>query len=166
MPPPIEIARWTVAAGFALVLIMACVADVKSRRIPNWTVATIIALFIPWIFVGQSVSITLSLAAAGVGFLSGLSLYAFGYLGAGDSKLITAVALFVGLAKLPQFALAVAVAGGILALIFILLRSRRVLFMLNSLGRKNPERNIPYGVAIAAGAILIVFGGLLGIPVR
>jgi prepilin peptidase CpaA len=122
MPALIEIARWTVAAAFALILILASATDVKYRRIPNWTVVAI--LYIPWIFVGQGVSLGLSFAASAIAFFAGVTLYALGLLGAGDSKLITAVALFIGLAKLPQFALATAVAGGILALVMILSHPR------------------------------------------
>jgi prepilin peptidase CpaA len=161
----IEIARWTVAAAFALILILASATDIKYRRIPNWTVVAIVVLYIPWIFVGQGVSLGPSLAAAAIAFFAGVTLYALGLLGAGDSKLITAVALFIGLAKLLQFALATTVAGGILALIMILSHPARVLVMLNMRGHGDFGRNVPYGVAIAVGALLIVFGGLLHIPI-
>jgi prepilin peptidase CpaA len=161
----IEIARWIVAAAFVLILIWASATDIKYRRIPNWTVVAIVILYIPWIFVGPGVSLSLSFAAGAIAFFTGVTLYALGLLGAGDSKLITAVALFVGLAKLPQFALATAVAGGILALVMILSQPKRVLVMLNMRGRADFGRNVPYGVAIAVGALLIVFGGLLHIPI-
>ena len=163
--PPIEIARWIVAALFALVLTVAGVTDIKSRRIPNWTVAAVIALYIPWFFAGQGGPLALSLAAALIGFLASVSLYAFGLLGAGDSKLLTAVALFIGLGRLLQFALATAVAGGVLALIVICSRPASALVVLHMRGRADFGRNVPYGVAIAAGAMLIVFGGLLGIRI-
>jgi hypothetical protein len=39
----IEIARWTVAAAFALILILASATDIKYRRIPNWTVVAIVS---------------------------------------------------------------------------------------------------------------------------
>jgi hypothetical protein len=37
--------------------------------------------------------------------------------------------------------------------------------MLNMRGHADFGRNVPYGVAIAVGALLIVFGGLLRIPI-
>ena len=42
----IEIGRWAVAAVLTGLLIFASVSDVRSRRIPNWTVLAIGALFL------------------------------------------------------------------------------------------------------------------------
>src|SRR5690348_11960113 len=104
MPAAIEVARWAVAGLFLLTLVIASVMDIKYRRIPNWAVVALIVLFVPWIFVGQPVSILGSLTAAAIVFALGIALYAFKLWGAGDSKLITAVALFVGLDRMLQFA--------------------------------------------------------------
>jgi hypothetical protein len=74
----IEIARWTVAAAFALIPILASATDIKYRRIPNWTVVAIVILYIPWIFVGPGVSLGLSFAAAANAFFAGVTFYALG----------------------------------------------------------------------------------------
>jgi len=162
--PLIEAARWVVAGLLASVLVVACVTDIKQRIIPNWTVAAVIALYVPWVFIGQGVSVPLSLAAAAIALLATVPFCAFGLLGPGDSKLFTAVALFAGLGKLGELSLATAMAGGILALVMILSHPTRVLVMVSMRGRASFGQNVPYGVAIASGALVVVFGGLFGIP--
>lgn len=162
--PLIEVARWVVAGLLASVLVVACVTDIKQRIIPNWTVATVIGLYVPWVFIGQSASVPLSLAAAAIALLATVPFCAFGLLGPGDSKLFTAVALFVGLGKLVELSLATAMAGGVLALVMILSHPTRALVLLSMRGRANFGQNVPYGVAIVAGTFVVVFGGLFGDP--
>jgi prepilin peptidase CpaA len=161
MPAAIEAARWIVAGLFAINLFIASLSDIRYRRIPNWSVVVLLVLFIPWIFVGPEVSLPLSLAAFAIFFAVGVALYAFGIWGAGDSKLIAAVALFVGWDRLLLFLFATAVCGGILALAIILLHSPRVVTMLKLRRAEDSARNVPYGVAIAAGAALAVFTRML-----
>jgi prepilin peptidase CpaA len=84
-------------------------------------------------------------------------LYAFGIIGAGDSKLATAVALFAGLARLPQFMIYMSLTGGVLVLCMLVAQPARVLVLLQMRGRGGLERGVPYGVAIAvAGAMLLL----------
>ena len=149
MPPAIETARWIVAGLFAILLVIASVSDIRYRLIPNWSVLALLALFIPWIFVGPDVSVVLSLARFATFFAAGVALYAFGIWGAGDSKLMAAVALFISWDQLQLFLFATALCGGILALAIIVIRRWWAI-----------ERTVPYGVAIAAGAVLAVFNGM------
>jgi len=162
MPEAIDIARWIVVGLFLLILIIASVTDVRHRRIPNWTVLALIVLFIPWIFVGQAVSIQGSVAAAAIVFVLGIALYALRVWGAGDSKLIAAVALFVGFDRMLQFAFATAVFGGILALMIVLSNTAQLMAML---GKKESVHTVPYGVAIAVGAALTVLRSMIFAPV-
>ena len=160
MPEAIDVARWIVAALFLVILTIASVTDVKHRRIPNWTVLALIVLFIPWIFVGPEVSVLLSLSAFAIFMAAGIVIYAFGIWGAGDSKLIAAVALFVGWGRIPMFLFATALAGGILALVIILWHAPPLRAMLNIPRPDDARRNVPYGVAIAAGAAFALFSKL------
>lgn len=158
----IEAARWIVAGLFAIVLTIASISDIRYRRIPNWCVVVLLALFIPWIFVGPEVSVLPCIIAFVIFFAVGVILYAFGIWGAGDSKLIAAAALFVGWDRLLLFLFATAVAGGILALVIMIFHAQRVLAMLNMRRPADPRpANVPYGVAIAAGAALAFFSNLL-----
>jgi prepilin peptidase CpaA len=158
-PSPLDAARWVVAALFVAVIAVAAMSDIRRRRIPNWTVLAVAALFGVWAFVGPEVSLASSLAAAGIVLLTTGVLYAFGLLGAGDSKLMTAVALFAGLEHLVQFVLVTVIAGGVLALASLVVQQARIFAMIRS--RSDFGRGIPYGVAIAiAGAI--VMGSFIG----
>jgi prepilin peptidase CpaA len=116
MPALIEVARWTTLLLVCLVLTIAGASDVRTRRIPNWTVLAIVALFCAWYFVGPAVPILSALGAALVVFIGSFALYSFGIVGAGDSKLATSVALFAGIARLPEFILYMSLTGGVLVL--------------------------------------------------
>lgn len=154
MPAATDILLWSSAVLFSLVLAFAAVCDVRERRIPNWTVIAIAVLAVPWILAQPSMPFATSLAAAGIAFLVTLPLYAFRVVGAGDSKLATAVALFVGLHYLPEAALMTALAGGALAVFTLMADPKRALVMIQTRFKANYGRGIPYGVAIALAGIV------------
>jgi prepilin peptidase CpaA len=156
MAPIIEIARWTVVILFSLVLGFAAFSDIKDRRIPNWTVLAVAALFVAWVFVGPGVSIVASLEAALIVFVLSVVFYLLKIVGAGDSKLITVVTLFMGPRLLPEFALITALAGGALAVFSLALNPTRTLVMIKMHFRGEFGRGIPYGVAIALGGIATI----------
>jgi len=88
----------------------------------------------------------------------GTPLFAAGKMGGGDVKLFAALGLWVNFSGAISLIAAVFIAGGILALGFLasrLLPSRR-----ERAGIKS--RQIPYGIAIVAGAAL-VFAGQMGL---
>lgn len=157
MPPLIEVARWATVLLVCFVLAVAGASDVRTRRIPNWTVLATAGLFGVWFFVGPSTPILSSLGAALIIFVCSCALYSFGIVGAGDSKLATAVALFAGIARLPEFIFYMSLVGGVLALCTLAAQPVRALAMLQMRGRGALERGVPYGVAIAvAGAMLLL----------
>jgi prepilin peptidase CpaA len=153
MPHIIEIVRIAIIAAFILVLTTAAVSDIRRRTIPNWSVVAIVLLFIVWAMVGPSVSLLGSLGAAMLMLLITIPLYAFRVIGAGDSKLIAAVALFVGWPHLPQFLLMTALAGGVIAIISLLLDPRHATVLLQTGLRAGMGRGVPYGVAIALAGV-------------
>lgn len=142
-------------------LIAAAVYDAATLTIPNWISLALIALFplaavasgIGWASAGIHV-------AVGVGALAvGVALFAAGVIGGGDAKLFAAVALYVGAAWFANFLIAMAFAGGALALGVAALR------MVPKYGIALPPRlghlvsgkaGIPYGVAIAAGGLFVL----------
>jgi prepilin peptidase CpaA len=157
MPPAAaEMLRWLVLFLLSILLVIVSISDIRNRRIPNWTVLAIGALFLPWIFLGPHISILSSLEAAGIVLVSSIGLYAFRIIGAGDSKLLTATALFVGLSQLPQFLVLVALAGGVIAAISLVARPTRAMVMLHMRGKGDFGRGIPYGVAIAIATLCIM----------
>jgi prepilin peptidase CpaA len=82
-------------------------------------------------------------------------MFAAGKLGGGDVKLLASAGLWFDLAGALWLLVAVALAGGVLALLVLVLRTidwsdekrRRVVLL-------RPGGGIPYGVAIAAGALI------------
>jgi prepilin peptidase CpaA len=151
--------------------------DIRLRRIPNaLTVAGLgVALLL------RSVNGVDSLADgfAGAGFAVVLALipFAFGLLGGGDVKLLGAVGGFMGAEHLFGALLAIALAGGVLALLEAL-RRRAVLVVVSrsfaavkhlmlfgrfgmGLTLESPEAiTVPYGVAIAVGSLAWWFTGM------
>jgi prepilin peptidase CpaA len=158
MPPQlIEIARWVVAGLFTFVLAIAAGSDFKHHRIPNWTVLAVILLFVGWAFAEPSTSWTSAFEAAGIALLLTVVLYLFKFIGAGDSKLFTSIALFVGMGYLPLFAFATAVVGGAMAVVSLAVEPRRALVMFQMRGKGDFGRKIPYGVAIAVAGLYTFF---------
>jgi prepilin peptidase CpaA len=153
----------------AAALLSAAGSDLLRRRIPN--------LFCLWVAGFALVSQALALApeelwrplAAGtVSFALLLPLWQRRLLGGGDLKLFVATSLWAGLDGLLQLALAVALAGGVLALLVLAAETARtrllpllatmpwvcVFVPAAALTESSESRaSLPYGVAIAAGAI-------------
>lgn len=150
-----EALPWVTPAVFAAMLIIAAVMDILHRRIPNWTVAALIVTYLAAVAAGLAPSPLLSgLGAAAITFAVTYLLYHFNIFGAGDAKLFSAAALFAGLANLGTLALLTVLFGGAIALGFLLLRPDRAMRALTTRGRSSGEKSgIPYGVAIALGAI-------------
>jgi prepilin peptidase CpaA len=156
MPAAAEVLRWSIIFLLSVILVIASVSDIRHRRIPNWSVLAIGALFVPWAFFASSVSIFSSLGAALIALGVGVALYAFRIVGAGDSKLLAVVALFAGMDHLLQLLVLIALVGGVIALISLVARPTRAMVMLHMRGKGDFGRGIPYGVAIAIATICIV----------
>lgn len=162
--------------GFALA---GALSDVRTRRIPNALVLAGLALaFVLRAAWGISPLLE-GLAGAAVAFAVGFPLFALRAFGGGDVKFLVACAAFVGLPLLGWSALFAAAFGGVLA-VGIVLRQRvplvavtRTLGLARSavtLGRAGERMTLeqegaitaPYGVAIAAGCLLVWFGSAGG----
>jgi prepilin peptidase CpaA len=111
---------------------------------------------------GFGQSLVSALEAAAIAFAATFALYAFKVIGAGDSKLFAAAALFFGLGYLPLFALATVLAGGGVAVISLATRPNRAMVMLTMRGKGDWGRGVPYGVAIAIGAAVVMWGSIGG----
>jgi prepilin peptidase CpaA len=157
-----EVWRYGVFLILTALLTWAAVSDAMARRIPNASVVAILALFVLWVGLERGQGLGSQLAAAAIAFVVGYGLYAFKIVGAGDAKLFASTALFVGLDHLAAFALATAWTGGLMAVASFASRPRRALVMLNLRGKGDFGRGIPYGVAIGVGAIIVIWGYLVG----
>jgi prepilin peptidase CpaA len=152
------------AAAASLILVWAAVSDVRKRIIPNVSVLALLGVFLAWavLVLGFGQPLLSALLAAVIAFAVTFALYAFKVIGAGDSKLFAAAALFCGLGYLPLFALATVLAGGVIAVVSLAARPTRAMAMLAMGGKGDWGRGIPYGVAIAIGAAVVMWGSIGG----
>ena len=165
--------EWRLAAGalYSVLLVIACVTDVRWRRIPNVLVAVLAAA-------GFAFSVEVEpwwpgLLRASTGLVLGFSIWIIfhvaGGMGAGDVKLFAAAGAWLGPAGAWRAALVAALVGGVLSLAALVWQRRtregveRVamslsMFSLAPLGKVSPGADrkayLPYGVALACGALL------------
>ena len=149
------------AAAFAALVLTGAVRDLISYTIPNWISFAILGLF-PIAALAADVSLpTAGLhAAIGVGVLvAAMAMFAFRWIGGGDAKLFAAAAFWMGWPAVTDFMLWTALTGGVLAVVLMSMR-RAPLRPLVLLGPpwlvklSEPGGAAPYGVAIAAGALM------------
>jgi prepilin peptidase CpaA len=155
-----ELAKILVPTVFAALVIIAALKDLSSFTIPNWISIVLVAAFAPAaLFTGATWgAIGLAFAIAAGVLVLAIGMFAMGWMGGGDAKLMTAVSLWVGLKGLAAFVLCTGLAGGALVLALLALRSawlRPVADMGPAWARRlaTPDEAAPYGVAIALGAL-------------
>jgi prepilin peptidase CpaA len=93
-------------------------------------------------------------------------MFARGWIGGGDAKLFAATALWVGWPAVLTDLAVTGLAGGVLAVALLTLRSAPVRSFLPTgpdwfERLAEPGENVPYGVAIAAGALFAFPAGAL-----
>jgi prepilin peptidase CpaA len=140
--------------------IVAAYTDVKSFRIPNTLVAGMASLGIIRLIVLGDPSIALyTVAASAVLLIIGLALFALGYFGGGDAKLITAAALLVSYNHLFSFLLIMSICGAVLSLVVLAIHKYLPLYAGPRLATLLPKNRlaVPYGVAIAAAGSVTLF---------
>ncbi|WP_246658284.1 prepilin peptidase [Rhizobium sp. FKY42] len=146
--------------AISLLLIHAALSDLLAMKIPNWLSLTIVCLFIPaaWLSDLSAAAIGYSLGVAVAVFAVCFLLFVLNVMGGGDAKLLTALALWFGLTPaLLVFLVKVAFAGGVLTLAILAIRWKshlvtdRGVWLPASL---TTAKKIPYGIAIAAGALM------------
>lgn len=136
--------------------------DLASFTIPNFLQLAIIAAFAVF---AMAIGIPVSelgghLLAAFIALAIGFTLFALGYVGGGDAKLFAVIALWFGFRDLANFALVASLMGGGLTLMMITIRRMPLPALLAGqawIARLHDEKaGIPYGVALAAGALAIL----------
>jgi prepilin peptidase CpaA len=160
----------------ALLLAAAC-ADVWKRKIPN---ALNAALGLTGLWAQASDRSWGAMASgAATGVLTLLLLWVpwrSGRVGGGDVKLAAGAGFWLSLSRFPEYLLLAALAGGVLSLLYYALSSRaaRREIRMNlsdaatsarlpsvTLRSEGGRRSVPYGVAFAASAGMILWGGHL-----
>ena len=140
-------------AGLLLLTLVAAVIEDASRlRISNITCLAVLVEAIAAIAIeGFSTDLWQNGVALLCVLVIGTAAFAVRLLGGGDVKLLAALALWVDLKHLVWLIAAVFIAGGLVALAYLSAR----LVISGVAGIRQKDRRIPYGIAIAAGAVLV-----------
>lgn len=156
------IAEILVIVALPLLLAAAAGWDLASFTIPNFLTAAMLGLFVLFA-VAAGLSLTVigwHLLAGLLGLVLGFTLFALGYIGGGDAKLFAGTALWLGFKDLAPYAVLASIFGGALTLGMLLLRQYPLPAMLlrqNWIVKLHDARSgIPYGVALAAGAFILL----------
>jgi prepilin peptidase CpaA len=149
-----------IVSVFPLLVLAAALMDATTFLIPNRLSLALVVAFAP-----AALLVGLSPAAIGVclivglaALLVGVAMFAAGWIGGGDAKLFAAAALWLGWPAVGSLLVWTTLAGGALAL--GLLAARKATWpVLASRGPPwvgrllEPKGDVPYGVAIAFGAL-------------
>ncbi len=150
----------TLMSIYVAFVLYAAWSDARELRIPNWVSLVLLAAFVPIVVVaGLGLEAIAWHGAAGFLLLAmGFVLFALGYFGGGDAKLMAVCALWVGWHGLFVFVMAVLLAGGVLSVLVILLRAGLGMWptwlVSRAQGLFTPNKAVPYGLAIAVGALV------------
>ncbi len=146
---------------FPVLVIVAALRDATSYTIPNWISLALLAGFPPVaLALGLPLSVIgLNLGIGGVALATGMGMFALGWIGGGDAKLFAAAALWLGWPAAISYLAITGMAGGALAVGLLGLRSIYVRPFVPAgpawfARLAQPGENVPYGVAIALGALM------------
>jgi prepilin peptidase CpaA len=146
---------------FPLAMAFAAAMDLFTMTIPNRVSILLVASFAIVAFVvGPSWAVLKwHLIVAAIMFTVAIMMFAMGWLGGGDAKLLSATSLWIGPELLGSYLVGVGLLGGGLAL--ALLRYRSVAVLPAWLSRQSwalrlhqENGGIPYGVALGASAMM------------
>ena len=151
--PPLALPLLLATGGYA------AWSDVKYRRLPNLLALVVAGLGLSYTAIGAGLSAAASGLLHGlVALLVGLALYSRGMVGGGDIKYYSGIAMWFPLSQGFRLLGMVSLAGlALLAgwLVWRRLTGKPIKFKASEDGDK-----LPFGVAIAAGAVLVAIGNL------
>ena len=142
--------QYVLLAALAIALVIAAFTDIKERRIANWltgSIAVCAPLF--WWATGLSLwpGVALQLGVAIAAFAVFAALFAMKWMGGGDVKLLTALALWVEPTMFLRLIVFMALIGGVLTLL---------MGMWHIMRRQRERLAIPYGVAISSAGLWVL----------
>ena len=152
--------------GFAALMIIAAFEDLRRLVIPNALPLSLCVLWPLYIVPTWGLaSVIGSIGCAAIVFMAGAICFSRGFLGGGDVKLLTAATLWAGPGLVSSLLLETGVFGGALALVLLVPPCAQLATLARvKLGAEAelPSGHrlttpVPYGIAIAAAALLVIF---------
>lgn len=151
--------------GFAGLMVLAAVEDLRRLVIPNALTLSLCVLWPLYMLATPTLFAALgSLACAAIVFLVGALLFSRGFIGGGDVKLLAVAVLWAGPALIAPLLLLTGVLGGMLALFLLIPPGAHLASLARAkLGpgdvsvKSGLATPVPYGIAIAAAAVIVVF---------
>lgn len=150
--------------AFATLLCIAALNDFRDFKIPNRVSVGVLVLYPAFVLSAPvPVDWEAGVAAGGIAFAATFVMFSQGWLGGGDAKLISAVAVWAGLSQLMLFVIVMLVLGGVYST-FEAIRlgyPKRIWnrFTKTKTGEDSdavrPRDAVPYGVAIAGGGLYV-----------
>ena len=146
---------------FPACMALAASMDLLTMTIPNRIcLAIALGFFVFAAVFGAPLHLILWNLSCGAAVLVVMfTMFTLGWIGGGDAKLAAAAALWIGWGSLLDFSLSTAIYGGVLTVALLLMRKVPLpapLARLEWLARlHHPKTGVPYGIALAAAAIMI-----------
>ena len=147
---------------FPLAMAYAAASDLVSMTISNRLCLALAGGFAACAMVlGLSLAeIGQHLAAGGLVLVVAFGLFAAGWIGGGDAKLVAATALWFGFDQLMPYLLFAAIFGGVLTGLILMLRARPLPSPAASWGWAQrlhaANQGVPYGIALAFSALFVL----------
>jgi prepilin peptidase CpaA len=141
---------WILLVVLAVLLAAAAICDLRKREIPHWVVIPV-ALLAPlfWWSTGLALwpdmAIQLGIAALVFGLFA--AAFAFGWMGGGDVKLLSALVLWLPPGAVLALLVIMSFAGGVLTL---------ATWASHRLRKLSGAVEVPYGVAIAFAGLWLI----------
>ena len=146
---------------FPLLMAFAASSDLLTMRISNRVVLLLLASFFPVaLIVGLPLEdIGWALLAAAIVLVFAFAFFAFGWIGGGDAKLVTATTLWLGFGLTLPYLVYAALLGGGLTLMILAMRRwplPEALGRIKWIDRLHDSKGgIPYGIALAAAGLMV-----------
>ncbi|MCM8557954.1 A24 family peptidase [Sphingomicrobium sediminis] len=133
--------------AYAVILFIAAAQDLMARKISNLLpLALIIGAIVAVVLEGFSAELWQNAALFVAVLVLGTFSFGRGWVGGGDVKLLAAVALWFGLMSGLRMVVVTFLVGGLVTIVMLMVR-------MAFRGKSKKSRLIPYGVAIAIGAV-------------
>ncbi|RKQ72071.1 prepilin peptidase CpaA [Litorimonas taeanensis] len=145
--------------SFSLCMLWAAITDASNMKISNRNSLAVVALFIiaiPFSWTGLP-DLGEHLLVGLTVFAAGFIMFALGWLGGGDAKLLAATSLWWTWADVFTYILWVGIIGGVLAALLLVGRKYAPVSIATSswgYGLFKEEKQMPYGLALAAAALI------------